>query len=124
MTDLKQVNDDLENWRNCYKDRKSQRVTRSLEGRYRPSRKDIDYEETAPPPPTKPINVSLASKYEQQVCLLPFKNKYCLAIEYMYPWALGERYFTKTRKKCGIGGKNEWDLLVKNAKLMLINRMR
>jgi len=124
MTDFTQVNEELENWRNYYRDRTKQRITFSLEGRYRPSRNDIDYEEEAPPPATKPVNVSIAVKYEKAITQLPFKNEYCLVVEYMYKWALDDKHFKKTCKIGGIGGKNDWELQVKKAKLMLINRMR
>jgi len=128
MKDLTQVNDDLENWRNYYRDKKSQRVTFSLEGRYRPQRSDFDYEESEldppPAPPSKPVNAALAVKYEKAICQLPFKNEFCLVVEYMYKWALNERYFTKTRKIGGISGKNDWEFQVNKAKLMLINRMK
>lgn len=122
MKDLKQINDDLDNWRNYYRDRTKQRITFSLEGRFRPDRKDIDYEEEALPPATKPVDVKLAVIYEIAICKLPFQNKFCLAVEYFYKWALNDKHFKKTCKIGGIGGKNDWELQLKKAKLMLINR--
>lgn len=122
MTDFTQIDNGLENWRNCYRDRKSQRITFSLEGRYRPSRKDIDYEEEAPPPATKPIDVSLASVYERAITQLPFKHEACLVIDYMYKWALSDKNFHKTCRIAKVRPQ-DWNKTLREAKLMLINRM-
>ena len=122
MTNFTQIDDDLENWKNYYRDRKSQRVTFSLEGKYRPERKDIDYEEEALPPASKPISVALAITYEKAITQLPFKFEACLVIDYMYRWALSDRHFNKTCRIATVSPK-EWDNTVRTAKLMLINRI-
>lgn len=122
MTDFAQIDEDLENWKHYYRDRKSQRVTFSLEGRYRPERKDKDYEEEAPPPAVKPINVALAVRYEKAITKLPFKFEACLVIDYMYRWALSDRHFNKTCRIATVA-PNQWDDVVTRAKLMLINKM-
>jgi hypothetical protein len=128
ITDFTQVNEELENWRNYYCDRTKQRVTFSLEGRYKPQRSDFDYEESEleppPAPPSKPVNVSLATKYEIAITKLPqYPYEACLVIEYMYKWALNERHFNKTCRIAKVK-PSEWNETVKKAKLMLINRMR
>jgi hypothetical protein len=127
MTDLKQVNDDLENWRNYYRDRKAQRVTFSLEGRYKPTRSDFDYEdsekEPPPAPPSKPVDARLAVRYEIAITKLPFTHKACLVIDYMYRWALNEKVFHKTCRIAKVK-PSEWNNTVERAKLMLINRSR
>lgn len=120
MIDLE---DGLENWKQYYRDRRKQRITFSLEGRYRPERKDIDYEEEAPPPATKPINVSLAVQYEKAITQLPFTFEACLVIDYMYKWALSDKHFHKTCRIAKVR-PSEWDASVRKAKLMLINRMK
>lgn len=120
--DLDQLNEELENWKQYYRDRKKQRVTFSLEGRFRPERSDIDYEEEALPPPRKPINVNLAIKYEKAITSLPFTHEACLVIEYMYKWALFDSNFYKTCKLVKVK-PSDWQKTVRQAKLMLINRM-
>ena len=123
MSDFREIDEHLENWRNYYRDRKAQRVTFSLEGRYRPARKDIDYEEEAPPPPSKPVNVALAIQYEKAIIQLPFTIEVCLVVDYMYRWALIGRHFKATCKIAKVN-KDYWDSTVKKGKLMLMNRMK
>ncbi|MES2635833.1 MAG: hypothetical protein V4605_04940 [Pseudomonadota bacterium] len=118
-----QIDEDLENWKQYYRDRKKQRITFSLEGKYRPDRKDIDYEEEAPPPANKPVNVHLAVKYEKAITQLPFTHEACLVIDYMYRWALSDKHFNKTCRIAKVSPKS-WNETVKKAKLMLINRMQ
>jgi len=124
MTDLKQVNDDLDNWRNYYRDRKSQRVTFSLEGRYKPDALYVDgMEKEILPPPRMPVDARLAVKYEIAIVQLPFTHKACLVIDYMYRWALNEKVFHKTCRIAKVK-PSEWTNTVEKAKLMLINKMR
>ena len=123
MSDFREIDEHLENWRNYYRDRKAQRVTFSLEGRYRPARKDIDYEEEAPPPPSKPVNVALAIQYEKAIIQLPFTIEACLVIEYMYKYALVDSLFNKTCRIVKVSPK-QWDSTVIKAKLMLMNKMQ
>ncbi len=122
MTDTAQIDDELENWKQYYRDRTTQRVTFSLEGKYRPERNDKDYEEEAPPPARKPINVALAVKYEKAIIQLPFTFEACLVIDYMYKWALSDKNFHKTCRIAKVSPR-DWNDTVKKAKLMLINRM-
>jgi len=123
MSDNSQIDEELENWKQYYRDTTKQRVTFSLEGRYRPERNDIDYEEEAPPPARKPINVALAVKYEKAITQLPFTFEACLVIDYMYKWALSDKHFNKTCRIAKVSPR-DWEYTVKRAKLMLINRMR
>lgn len=120
--DLQELEEGLENWRNHYRDRKVQRVTFSLEGKYRPERKDIDYAEEALPPPSKPVNVAQAIIFEKAITQLPFKFEACLVIDYMYRWALADRVFNKTCRIAKVSPR-DWDSTVRMAKLMLVNRM-
>lgn len=122
MIELIELDEGLENWCNYYRDKRTQRVTFSLEGRYRPERKDVDYEEEAPPPAKKPLNLALAINYEKTIIQLPFKFEACLVIDYMYRWALNDQHFYKTCRIATVSPK-EWQITVKKAKLMLINRI-
>lgn len=115
------LHDGLENWRNFYRDRTTQRVTLSLEGKYRPSRKDIDYEELLPAP-SKPVNASQAIIYEKAIIALPFKFKACLAFEYHYRFALTDKNFNKTCRVAKVAPR-DWEYTFRRAKLMLINTL-
>lgn len=119
---FEELDQGLENWRNHYRDRKVQRVTFSLEGKYRPERKDMDYEEDLLPAPSKPVNVAQAIIFEKAITQLPFKFEACLVIDYMYRWALADRVFNKT---CRIAktSPRDWDSNVRTAKLMLLSIM-
>lgn len=116
------LEDGLENWRNYYRDTKKQRITFSLEGKYRPERKDMDYEEEAPPPAKKPINVAMAILYEKEITKLPFTHEVCLVVDYMYRWALSDRRFNQTCRVAKVKPR-DWSDTVKKAKLMLLNRL-
>jgi hypothetical protein len=122
MTDFTVIDDGLENWKNVYRDTKKQRITFSLEGRYRPDRKDIDYEEEALPPARKPLDISLANIYERAITQLPFAHEACLVIDYMYKWALSDRNFHKTCRIAKVRPQ-DWNKTLREAKLMLINRI-
>ena len=126
MSDFREIDEHLENWRNYYRDRKAQRVTFSLEGKYRPKRSDFDYEDKEEEPitqPSKPVNVASAIEYEKAITELPFTNEACLVIEYMYKFALSERIFNKTCRIVKVSPK-QWDSTVRKAKLMLMNKMQ
>ena len=126
MSDFREIDEHLDNWRNYYRDRQAQRVTFSLEGKYRPKRSDFDYEDKEEEPitqPSKPINVALAIQYEKAIIQLPFTIKVCLVVDYMYRWALIGRHFKATCKIAKVN-KDYWDSTVKKGKLMLMNRMK
>lgn len=117
------IEEQLDNWWRCYKDSVSyQRTTLSLEGRYRIQRQDIDYEEEAPPPARKPINIKDARHIENIVTSLPDTYKLILVIEYMYRWALADKRFHKTCRIAKVK-PHQWELCVKIAKNMVENRL-
>ena len=116
------IDDQLENWQRYYRDTYARRKTLSLEGRYVIERKDIDYEEEAPPPAKKPVRRKEAEHIEAAIIKLPYTYKLCLTVEYMYRWALHDHVFHKT---CAIAKtkRHLWDDIVKKAKLMVENKL-
>ena len=115
------IDDQLENWQRCYKDAKGYNSrTLSLEGRYRIERTDIDYEEEAPPPARKPLNMKEAAIIEKIVTNLPFQYKLIITVEYMYRWALQNYTFNKVCRLAKIK-HYQWDDKFKQSKHMVEN---
>lgn len=122
ITSIEQLEQGLDNWHQFFRDTKKQRVTFSLEGKFRPERTDIDYEAEALPPARKPVNMSLAVVYEKAITQLPYSFEAVLVIDYMYRYALSDKHFHKTCRIAKVRPEN-WELTKRKAKLMLINCM-
>lgn len=109
----------IENHYQHYRDRRKQHVTFSLEGRYRPERNDADYEDEAPPPARKPINVVDAELLEDYITTLPYSHKLVYSVEKFYRFALVERHFNRTCRIARVR-PDRWDDTYKEAVQMLI----
>jgi hypothetical protein len=113
MTDIEQR---LNNWRLCFKDKPHYKRTASLEGNYKP-----------PPvweaPSIKiPIDLNDALVIEKAVTALPDKHKMVLVVSTMYPYLLINSAFYKTCHIIGISRRPEvFDDYLKKSKIMLAN---
>ena len=128
----------LDNWRREGRDRYAQRITPSLEGRYNSEsgktmndgitiekneygKITIKKESTKKTDTSQPINVKQALLIERIVIRLPFDHKLCLAMQYMYPWSLGNKF----KRNCAKNGikSTRFDAIVSQAKLMIKNNL-
>ena len=110
----------LDNWRKHYCDKYHQRVTQSLEGRFKPEAGDVL--ETDLQPPSAPIDVKLALGIEKIVISLPMPHKICLVAQYMYPNALRNANFFKFCRVAAIKPR-DFDDILKKSKLMIENKL-
>lgn len=113
---IEQLEPFLQNWSSYFKDRVRQRVTFSLEGRYK---SEEIYDEKSP---SAPVNAKDAINIERNVIQLPFKYKLTLAVEYMYRTQLNNNKFYRFCRIAVIKPR-DYDDLVKTSKRMLINRL-
>ena len=110
----------LDNWRRHYCDRYAQRVTQSLEGKYRAEAGDVLEQDL--PPPSLPVNVKQALQVEKLVIQLPYKNKICLVASKMYPYVLRGNSFYKFCRMIGIN-HNQFEPILQKTKLMIKNNL-
>ena len=110
----------LDNWRREGKDRYPQRITPSLEGRYRAEAGDVLEQDISPP--SLPVNVKQAEHIESLVIQLPYKNKICIVAAYMYPQVLRGNSFYKFCRMIGIT-PNQFEPILQKSKLMIENKL-
>ena len=114
------IENQLDNWRRYYKDTYTQRVTQSLEGRFKPEAGDVM--ETDLQAPSAPVDVKLALCIEKIVITLPMPHKICLVAQYMYPYALQNASFFKFCRVAVIKPR-DFDDILKKSKLMIENKL-
>lgn len=121
MTPLDEANEFTDNWWRYFRVSKRPSRAMSLEGRYVPERKDMDYEEEPPPPASMPLDMKKAIAMELIWIDLPSPYKDCLKYETFHKWALKDRHFKTTCRWCKVR-PSDFDKYVKEAKLMSINK--
>ena len=121
---IPEIEQHLDNWRNYYKDRYAQRVTPSLEGRYKGELGDVLEQDL--PAPSKPVDVKQALKMEKLVVGLPMPHKLILVTEIMYKqapnYALSGKRFYLFCRLAAIKPR-DFDDLLRKAKLMIGNKL-
>lgn len=128
MSDKFTIENRLENWRICFKDKPQYHKTKSLEGNYKEppqTKEEGEQEGYDAPTQAKPVlDINDAIKVERAVVSLPLKHKLVLVCNYMYPYLLTNNRFTKTCTVIGISRKAEvFDDYLKKAMLMVENKL-
>jgi hypothetical protein len=121
------IDERIDNWRRCFKDRPRNYKTGSLEGNYKEPPVTAEILEVLKGQVFEKVTVSRqtidlndAILVEQAVISLPLKNKLVLVCNEMYPYLLNGSHFRRTCKAIGISINNDaYDNYLKNAKLML-----
>jgi hypothetical protein len=128
MSDKFTIDNRLENWRICFKDKPQYNKTKSLEGNFKETEKRTDelgneIEGYDAPTQSKPVlDLNDALRIERAVIKLPDKHKLVLVCNYMYPYLLTNNRFPKTCTIIGISRKAEvFDDFLKKSKTMLEN---
>jgi hypothetical protein len=120
MRELKDTEKDLhDHWQAHFIDRHQQRITKSLEGRYK--RENVNDDDK--PIARSPIDIKLACTIEKIITTkLPKKEKIIIVTEYMYRWALKDNLFNMFCRKIGIRPQ-QYDEYLRRAKLMVHNNL-
>jgi len=120
-TELSDITERLHNWCAWYKDRQTQRVTFSLEGRYK-SEEVFDEQKQARPP----IDVKDAVRLEAVIVSLPDKQKNIIKYAYLKRIHLKDKpihNFNVLCRKLGIN-QRDYEEEEKRAHLMVKNMLK